>query len=632
MTVSFSRADSKRSKGSVLIVDDTLTNRLVLSKLLSQNDYEVHQAEDGFAAIAIAKAHQPTVILLDIMMPGMNGYEVCEHLRTEATTSHIPIIFLSALDAPFDKVQAFQQGAADYVTKPFHSLEVLARVRHQINLHHAQRAQKQLNEDLESRVQQRTHLLSLAHDQLLEIALTDRLTRLPNRLAFVKQLSKVMAQAQIKPNEHFAVVFLDCDRFKRINDSLGHRVGDQLLKGVARRLSKIGQDRLAVHTVARFGGDEFALLLTKVSDRTMAEAVANDVLQAIAQPFALAGREIVIDASIGLVWGDLSYVAAEHLLRDADVAMYRAKEASGSAYLWFESVMHNRAVDLLQLETDLRLALERHEFELYYQPIVDLCRLKIVGFEGLVRWQHPTRGLIFPNDFIGFAEDSGFILQLGAEVIKMACQDIAQWEQAGVIDSELSVSVNMSAKQLLQPDILTQVQTFLTEAGIGPHRLRLELTERSIITNRACVDEVLRTFQQQNIRLSIDDFGTGYSALSYLHTLPMNALKVDRSFVQPITDQPNSLGIVPLIINIAKTMNMQVIAEGIENMTQLKQLQQLGCEYGQGFLFQKAVPADQAVALLTQAPSEWTAHWPDNWPDNWPSDCPTGGWAETVTA
>ncbi len=629
MTVSFSRSDSKESKDRVLIVDDTLINRLVLSKLLSQNDYEVHQAEDGFSALALAKTHQPTVILLDIMMPGMNGYEVCEHLRAEATTSHIPIIFLSALDAPFDKVQAFQHGAADYVTKPFQSLEVLARVRHQVNLHHAQRAQKQLNEELESRVQQRTHLLSLAHDQLLEIALSDRLTRLPNRLAFVKQLSKVMAQAQFKPHEHFAVVFLDCDRFKRINDSLGHRVGDQLLKEVARRLSQISQNHLVVHTVARFGGDEFALLLTGVSERTMVEAIANDVLQAIAQPFALAGREIVINASMGLVWGDLSYVAAEHLLRDADVAMYRAKDASGSAYLWFESAMHNRAVDLFQLETDLRLALERHEFELYYQPIVDLYRLKIVGFEGLVRWQHPTRGLIFPNDFIGFAEDTGFILQLGAEVIKMACQDIAEWEQAGVIDAELSVSVNMSAQQLLQPNILTQVQTLLTEAGINAHRLRLELTERSLITtNRAFVDEVLRTFQRKNIRLSIDDFGTGYSALSYLHTLPMNALKVDRSFVQPITDQPNSLGIVPLIVNIAKTMNMQTIAEGIENMAQLKQLQQLGCEYGQGFLFQKAVPADQAVALLTKSPGEWTDHWVDNWPHDYPTD----GWADSVTA
>lgn len=186
----------------------------------------------------------------------------------------------------------------------------------------------------------------------------------------------------------------------------------------------------------------------------------------------------------------------------------------------------------------------------------------------------------------------------------------------------------MSAQQLLQPDILTQVQTSLREAGIGAHRLRLELTERSIITNRAFVDEVLRTFQQQNIRLSIDDFGTGYSALSYLHTLPMNALKVDRSFVQPITDQPNSLGIVPLIINIGKTMNMQVIAEGIENRVQLKQLQQLGCEYGQGFLFQKAVPADQAIALLTQSPSEWAAYWPDDES----SDCHAGGWAGSATA
>ncbi|MEM9089210.1 MAG: EAL domain-containing protein [Cyanobacteria bacterium P01_F01_bin.53] len=686
---------------SVLVVDDTSTNRFILSKLLDREGYDVYQATDGQSAISLAQNHLPTLILLDIMMPDMDGYEVCNQLRTNPATAAIPIIFLSALDAPFDKVQAFHRGAADYVTKPFQAEEVLARVRHQINLQLAQQQQQQLNAELENRVQERTQLLELAHDQLLEIALTDRLTRLPNRLSFVKRLSKVMAQAQLNqvpptpglnnefqsnrlpspdrlsgtdiPNAtdvtanplavdpftpaplvaplvgseqtssqqpldpsldnhqlteggsnencHFAVLFLDCDRFKRINDSLGHRVGDQLLKGVARRLNTIQHEHLEVDTVARFGGDEFALLLANIPDRQAVIGIADEVLAALAIPFALAGREIFINASIGLVWGERSYVAAEHLLRDADVAMYRAKDCNRSQYLWFESAMHNRALHLLQLETDLRLALERQEFELYYQPIVDLNHLKIVGFEALVRWVHPTRGLINPNDFINFAEETGFIIPLGELVLTMACEHIAQWERAGLIGPNITVSVNMAAQQLLQPDILERVEAVIQKTGIAARRLRLELTERSIINNRTFVDDVLRALQHRNIQLSIDDFGTGYSSLSYLHTLPVNCLKVDRSFVQPITAKSDSLGIVPLIVNIAKTMNMQVIAEGVETATQLQQLQALGCEYGQGYLFEKAVPAEKAVDLLNTPIEDWMIG-SDDWPQNLPNQAP----------
>lgn len=598
---------SSKEAGRVLIVDDMLSNRFVLVKLLQKAGYDVYQAEDGPTALISAQTHRPDVVLLDIVMPGMDGYEVCTRLQADPETAFIPIIFLSALDAPFDKVKAFQQGAADYVTKPFQTAEVLARVRHQINLQLAQAAQRRLNAELESRVKERTHLLQLAHNQLMEIAMIDRLTRLPNRLMFVKQIAEAMAAAQITPNDRFAVVFLDCDRFKRINDSLGHRVGDRLLRGVAHRLSQIQQQYPAIDTVARFGGDEFALLLTHVPNRDAVTAIASEVLRTLAQPFSLAGRQIFINASIGLVWGDPGYVAAEHLLRDADVAMYRAKDASGSQYLWFEPAMHNRAVHLLQLETDLRFALERREFELYYQPVVDLCRLKIVGFEALIRWHHPTRGLVFPDDFIGFAEDTGLIVQLGQQVLEMACEDLGQWERAGVIGPEITVSVNMAAQQLLQADIVERVQAVIRSAGIANHRLQIELTERSIINNHTHVAEVLSTFQRHNIQVSIDDFGTGYSALSYLHTLPVNCLKIDRSFVRPMTAAPESLGIVPLIINIAKTMNMQVTAEGIENITQLRQLQQLGCEYGQGYLFQRAVPAAKAIALLNHPLPHWTS-------------------------
>lgn len=591
--------------GCVLIVDDTPTNRFILAKLLQKEGYKVYEAEDGPTALALAKSYRPTVVLLDIVMPEMDGYEVCARLRAQPETATIPIIFLSALDTPFDKVKAFQEGAADYVTKPFQSAEVLARVRHQMRLQFAQAAQRQLNADLENRVQERTHLLELAHKQLLEIAMTDRLTRLPNRLLFVKQIARAMTQTQLIPDRHFAVVFLDCDRFKRINDSLGHRVGDELLKGVAQRLSKIQERHSSIDTLARFGGDEFALLLTDIANRDTVVTVADEILSALARPFSLADRQIFINASLGMVWGDCSYVAAEHLLRDADVAMYRAKDAGSSKYLWFEPAMHNRAVHLLQLETDLRFALERRELALYYQPIVDLCHLKIIGFEALVRWQHPTRGLVFPDDFIGFAEDTGFIVELGKQVLETVCEDLGRWERAGAIGPEITVSVNMAAQQLLQPDIVEQVQNTIRSAGIANHRLQIELTERSIINNHTYVAEVLRTFQRHNIPVSIDDFGTGYSALSYLHTLPVNCLKVDRSFVRPITTHADSLGIVPLIVNIAKTMNMQVTAEGIENITQLRQLQQLGCEYGQGHLFQQAVPAEKAIALLNRPLFEW---------------------------
>ena len=464
--------------------------------------------------------------------------------------------------------------------------------------------------ELESQIQERTRMLELAQDQLLEVAIRDRLTQLPNRLAFAKRLSKVMAKAQLRARSkdtlkdgttgNFAVLFLDCDRFKRINDSLGHRIGDQLLKSVAQRLLAVQNSHPAVDTIARFGGDEFALLITEIANKAAVTEIANEVLSRLSMSFRLADREIFMSASIGMVWGDTRYTASEHILRDADVAMYQAKESSRSQCHWFESDMHSRAVQMLQLETDIHLALARGEFELYYQPIVDLEKLKISGFEALVRWNHPTRGLLLPSEFIEFAEESGFIIRLGKQVLEMACADVARWIEADAVGSEIAISVNIAAQQLLQPDILEQIYSTVRVSGIAPYRIHLELTERSILNNHASVNEVLQSLQRHHIQLSIDDFGIGYSALSYLHTLPVNCLKIDRAFVQPITEDPDSLGIVPLIINIAKTMGMQVIAEGIENLLQLRQLQRLGCVYGQGFLFQRAVPAHRAIALLKQ--------------------------------
>ena len=600
-----------REQKRILLVDDDANS---LCNLLVQAGYDVSQASDAKGAVQMVRSCRPILILIDISVPKIAEEEVLQAVKAEFKAMSVPIVVLGILnDEETEEMYSFQYGAADYVSKFLGPHELLTRVQHQVSQQVIRLQQAQLNIDLESRLKERDQLLDLARDQLLEVALKDRLTQLSNRLSFVKRLSKVMAQCQgalsanIDPTtgrktaSNYAVLFLDCDRFKRINDSLGHRIGDLLLRDVAERLLAISQTHPCIDTVARFGGDEFALLISAIADRSIVEAIAEAVLTRLASPFMLADREIYMSASIGMVWGDVSYTTPEHILRDADMAMYQAKESHRSQYHWFESDMHHQAVDLLQLETDLHLALARKEFELYYQPIVDLNRLKIIGFEALVRWHHPTRGLLLPGEFIDFAEESGFIIGLGQQVLEMACADIAQWIAADVIDPEITVSVNMAAQQLLQPDILEQIYAVIKQWDIEPWRLHLELTERSVLNSHAFVDDVLASLQRQSIQLSIDDFGTGYSALSYLHTLPVNCLKVDRSFVQPITEDPNSLGIVPLIINIAKTMNMKVVAEGIENEVQLSQLQKLGCLSGQGFLFSRAVPAEQAIALLKES-------------------------------
>ena len=591
--------------GRILIVDDVPTNLFILFELLTREGYEVIQALSGLEAIALAQTRQPILILLDIMMPSMNGYEVCRRLRSTAATAHIPVIFLSALDTPFDKVRAFHSGAADYVTKPFQTEEVIARVRLQIERWLARSRQEQINLELEERVKEGTRLLEQAHGQMLDLALSDRLTRLPNRLSFLQRLGQVISQSQVSPQAAFAVLFFDCDRFKRLNDSLGHRIGDRLLQSIADRLGDLRQEHAEIDMVARFGGDEFGILLLGIPDRASVVAWAETVSQLLSQPFLLAGHSIFTTVSIGMVWGDHSYVAPEHLLRDADVAMYQAKANACLRYCWFESGMRRLAMKLLSLETGMRLALQKEEFELHYQPILDIERMSVVGFEALVRWRHPTEGLIPPNEFIPFAEETGFIVELGAQVLEIACTNIAAWEKAGIIDDEITISVNVAAEQLYSPSILQHMQYCLESTGISARRLRLEITERSVVGDHDLVNDILKALKERNIRLSIDDFGTGYSALSYLHKLPVDCLKVDRSFVKPITDSPESLGVVPLIVNMAKTMNMEVVVEGIENVTQLRQLQKLGCRYAQGYLFQKAVTVDKVATLLATPTASW---------------------------
>ncbi len=589
------------TKEDILIVDDTSDNLRLLSTILIKQGYNVRKAINGQMALKAVQTVVPDLILLDIMMPGMDGYEVCQHLKANQQTAEIPVIFLSALSEVFDKVKAFEVGGVDYITRPFHFEEVLVRVQNQMALKAAEREIRKLNAQLEERIEERTRQLEIANAQLLEMALHDALTGLPNRTLFMKCLEQALNRPKADSVHQFAVLFLDCDRFKVVNDSLGHLVGDELLIAIARRLeASLSQS----DTLARLGGDEFAIFLTEIKEVSSATLVADRILEALSHPFQLKGHEVFINASIGIALGNFNYNQPEHLLRDADTAMYRAKALGKGQYHIFDSAMHDAALQLLQLESDLCRAINQQEFIVHYQPIVDLSTGRIVGFEALVRWHHPQRGMVSPNSFIPIAEETGLIIPIGNWVLREACHQLRLWQKEKLKGIPLFMSVNLSVRQFAQPELIEQIDKILEETQLSPQSLKLEITESAIMDNANSAAVILQKLRERSIQLSIDDFGTGYSSLSYLHSFPINTLKVDRSFVRRIDGNPKNLGLIPAIMSIAQTMGMSAIAEGIETTQQLAQLRTLGCGFGQGYLFSKPMDAERAMDLIASNP-QW---------------------------
>jgi diguanylate cyclase (GGDEF)-like protein len=583
------------TKKDIFVVDDTPENLRLLSTMLINQGYNVRKAINGQMALKAVQTVVPDLILLDIMMPEMDGYEVCQHLKANQLTAKIPVIFLSALSDVFDKVKAFEVGGVDYITKPFQFEEVVVRVQNQLELKAAEKEICQLNAQLEERVKERTQQLEIANAQLLEMALHDALTGLPNRTLFMERLQQALNRASSDSVYQFAVLFLDCDRFKVINDSLGHLIGDELLIAIARRLeASLSQS----DTLARLGGDEFAILLTEVKEVSSAAFVANQILESLSHPFQLKGHEVFINASIGIAPGNFNYNQPEHLLRDADTAMYRAKTLGKGQYQIFDPAMHDAALQLLHLETELRRAIIQQEFIVHYQPIVDLNTGRIAGFEALVRWHHPQRGMVSPNAFIPVAEETGLIIPIGNWVLRQACHQLRLWQKEKLKGIPLFMSVNLSVRQFAQPDLIEQIDLILEETQLKSQSLKLEITESAIMDNANSAAVILQKLRERSIQLSIDDFGTGYSSLSYLHSFPINTLKVDRSFVRRIDGNPKNLGLIPAIMSIAQTMGMSVIAEGIETSQQLAQLRNLGCGFGQGYLFSKPMDAERAMDLI----------------------------------
>ncbi|MBD1844650.1 EAL domain-containing protein [Cyanobacteria bacterium FACHB-63] len=435
----------------------------------------------------------------------------------------------------------------------------------------------------------------IVEEQLRRNAFHDSLTGLPNRLLFMERLTQTVERAHEDESYHFALLFLDLDRFKVINDSLGHMLGDQLLIAIARRLEGcLKQEDM----VARLGGDEFTILLENIQQDSDAEKIAERVQQALSAPFNLSGHEVFTSASIGITLSSTEFERPEDLLRGADIAMYRAKAQGKACHEVFDTDMHTHVVALMQLENDLRKAVERQEFELYYQPIIELANGRITGFEALVRWQHPEQGTISPAKFVPIAEETGLVIPLGQWVLREACRQLKQWQDQFASEPPLTVSVNLSSRQFSQPYLIDQVRKILAETGVDARCLKLEITESAIMENTKFAMDMLLQLKAMGIQLSVDDFGTGYSSLGYLYRFPMDVLKIDQSFISRVDVDGEKLELVRTIITLAWNLGMDVVAEGVETMKQLTQLKALKCEYAQGYLFSEPVPQGDAEKLI----------------------------------
>ena len=449
--------------------------------------------------------------------------------------------------------------------------------------------------------------LQESKDHFRHAAFHDTLTNLPNRALLAENLKFVMERAKQHEDYQFAVLFLDLDRFKNVNDSLGHSIGDQLLIAMARRLEHCIRD---VDMVARLGGDEFAILLDGITDSSIATTMAGRIQEKLQSPFNLSGHEVFTTTSVGIAMSSTGYDHPENMLRDADTAMYRAKAQGKACYEVFDKGMHTRAVYLLQMENDLRRALDREEFRVYYQPIVSLENGQLTGFEALLRWQHPERGFISPVDFISLAEDTGLIVPIGMWILKRACQQLAKWQWKAPANRQLFMSVNLSSKQLAQSALVDQIRETLEETHVDPRHLKLEITESAVMENAETAAQLMRRLKALGVQLSIDDFGTGYSSLGYLHRFPVDILKVDRSFIGRIGEAAENIEIVRTIVSLAENMGMQVVAEGVETLSQLSQLRRLNCQYGQGYLFSRPMEAASIDAWIAGKPDWQTELFP----------------------
>lgn len=566
------------NKSIILVVDDEIVSRYTVEALLTSEGYTLIFAENGEEALKKAATLIPDLMLLDVMMPGMNGFEVCQQLRANPRLAELPVVMVTALDDRESRLRGLEVGADDFMSKPFDRAELRARIRTITRLNRYRR-------------------LVETEEQLVYLANYDTLTGLPNRNLLVERMRQTLGRAS-RNYLGVALLTLNLDGFQVINDSLGHDAGDKMLCEVAQRLTKavsVGA------TVTRLGGDEFAVI-TEESESLVKEIsnIAQHVLKCVSEPMTFNNHEIVITTSIGISVYPSDGEDAPVLLKNARTALSRAKTEGKNTYQFFTEEMNTVALKRLVLENHLRKALERNELRLYYQPQIDLLTGQVVGMEALLRWQNPELGFVSPLQFISVAEETGLIIPIGEWVLRTACQQNQIWQNAGL--PKIRVSVNVSGKQFQYPHLLKIIQETLLESHLHPIYLELELTESILMDeNRLRKDNVLNVLchlREMGIHLAIDDFGTGYSSLSYLKRFPLNTLKVDKSFVQDVCVNKDDAAITSAIIAMAHSLELNIVAEGIEEVEQLEFLYHRGCEIGQGYLFGKPLPVEEMTKFL----------------------------------
>jgi diguanylate cyclase (GGDEF)-like protein len=556
---------------SVLVIDDEPDNFDVIETLLNDRDYQLHYAASGQEAIDSLNLFEPDVILLDVMMPGMDGVEVCRCIKAMPKWKAVPIVMVTALVTKVELARCLTAGADDFISKPVNGLELTARVRSMLRIHRQYQQLVTFNARLEATVQQRTA-------QLQTMIFQDALTMLPSRTFLLQKLAEVLQAGE----SSFAVVYLDCDRFKQVNGSFGYAIGNQLLIAITERL----QHHLRPGDVlARIGEDEFCFLVHQIDDASALEPFIQAILRGFDASFVVADCELFMTACIGIALGSSVYQQPEEPLQDADTAMYKAKLRGRGCYEVFDRQMSLAMLNRLTLENDLQRALEHQEFVTYYQPIVNLQTQKVVGFEALVRWHHPDRDMVLPGEFIPCMEETGLIVPVGMLVLGLACRQLGVWRQRGW--TQLTMSVNLSVRQFTCPTLLADIDRVLAETAVNPAFLKLEITESAIAENAGRAIALIEQLRSRQIQISIDDFGTGYSSLGFLHCFPVDILKIDRSFVNQIQAGNRNYQVVNTIITLSNQLELAVIAEGIETTQQLQCLQKLGCEFGQGYLFSK---------------------------------------------
>ena len=562
----------------ILVIEDERASRKLILKLLQAEGFEAIGAENGSIGLQLALQECPDLILCDIRMPEMDGYEVLSRLQQDPVTAMIPVICLTAQNDRADLRRGMELGANDYLTKPFTTEELLSAIATQLA--------KQ-----EMRAKQQQEVLQQAISKFNNVVYYDSLTNLPNRLLLRERFYHILAPGL--PSKHsIPIAVLSLDHLDRFIHSLGTDYSDLLLQAVSDRLLPYGGK---VGTIARLNSEQLALILPPVSSRSAAANIAQSILDTLSQPFDLDGFEVFLTCSIGMALYPEDGSDIDSLLKAANTAMKVAQQLGGNRFQLYTADISEKSYDRLILEMNLHHALERSEFIVYYQPQVDLRTGRMVGAEALVRWQHPERGLISPLEFIPIAEESGLIIPLNEWVLQTACQQARIWQKAGYA---FRVAVNLSGIQFNQPGLSQRIMRILEATGLEPSYLELELTESAVVKHPETAIATLRELKTLGIKLSLDDFGTGYSSFSYLQQFPFDVLKVDRSFVRNVTEDSKNAAILMAIIQLAHSLNLKVVAEGVETFEQQEFLRQHQCDMMQGYYFSKPVTANILETML----------------------------------